>query len=752
MRNLLLLLFFLATLQLQAETFYLDASSGSDTNDGLSPATAWQNLQRLRSPSIPLSAGDTVLLKRGETWTAQLYIDYASVAGAPVVFSAYGDEADPLPIITSLDELPGSDVTANWTEVSPGIWSFRVNRTPGRLLLDGTEVLRARALPDLNQADNIGVTPKWFWNQPDSTLRIAEAQNPALAYEITGSLQFYSTLVVFGAHFVFENIDFQAGWGSSFGLIGSSNIVLKNCKFGRYGNSGLIGSGALTPGGYLESANITVDSNVFDSDFTFFYGLGTDRGCGDGVRFINDVNNSTVTNNTFKNWAHNAIELRGDIAGAGGVNDNLFADNTISAPDIPYAHPIGADGFEGKCQFNRFTRNDIKDCRTASQINGNNNTVDHNVVRKMRRSPSKTEASAHAFTTAVYGTNLVSHDNVFDHNLIYDTDESAFYIINFGYPEQVRNHKFRNNICVNTGLAPFGNFYPVGTQIYLDEEGVNTNTFENNLMFNGTSLDSYVYLAANGERLTVAEFEARDGDNGNTISSNLTGNPLFADPAADNFIIQDGSPAIDAGLDLGYTEDFNLLARNLGVSPDIGPFETRQALPSELGRFTLEQPDKQRVLLRWQTITESATDFFTVERQENTGPWRAIGTVTAAGYAITLRTYALTDDQAPLGQLNYRLRQTDLDGSFSYSPIRSIRLTGEALDLRMSSARTAELFLPTGLRAEQLAVSFFAIDGKQLPFRLQGSTLRFEEGLPAGIYLVVVSGPSGNQSFKVALP
>jgi hypothetical protein len=751
MRKLLFLLLMIST-QLQAESFYLDASGGNDANDGLSAATAWQNLQRLRSPFIPLSAGDTVLFKRGEIWAGtQLYIDYASVAGAPVIFSAYGDEADDLPVVTSMGELPGSDVAANWTEVSPGIWSFRVERTPGRLLLDGTEVLRARSLPDLNQSDNIGVTPKWYWNQPDSTLRIAEAQNPALAYEVTGSLQFYSALVVFGGHFVFENIDFQAGWGSSLGLIASNDIVIRNCKFGRYANSGLTVSGALTNTGYRQTFNITVDSSAFDSDFTFFYGLGSERGCGDGVKFINDVNNSTVTNSTFKNWAHNAIELRGDVAGAGGVNNNLFASNAISAPDIPYAHPIGADGFEAKCQFNRFTRNDIKDCRTASQINGNNNTVDHNVVRNMRRSPSKTEASAHAFTTAVYGTNLVSHDNVFDHNLIYDTDESAFYIINFGYPEQVRNHKFRNNICLNTGLAPYGNFYPVGTQIYLDEEGVNTNTFQNNLMYNEEGLASSVYLAANGETLTLAEFEATDGTNGNTISNNFVGNPLLANVASGNYRPLSGSPAIDAGLDLSYTEDFNQQDRNLGMAPDLGAVESGQALPSELGTFGLEQVDKRTVALRWETITETATDFFAVERSTESGRWQEVGTVEAAGYAREARSYNFTDDHTPIGQLNYRLRLVDLDGSYTYSPIRTIEIGGEAIELRMTGRRSAEMLLPTGSNAERMEVALFSSDGKQLPLQVRGTVLRFGEKLPTGIYLVVVSGVKGSRSYKVAL-
>ena len=49
-----------------AATYYVDASSGYDGNDGLAPESAWQSLNRITW--IALEAGDTVLLKRGDVW------------------------------------------------------------------------------------------------------------------------------------------------------------------------------------------------------------------------------------------------------------------------------------------------------------------------------------------------------------------------------------------------------------------------------------------------------------------------------------------------------------------------------------------------------------------------------------------------------------------------------------------------------------------------------------------------------------
>ena len=51
-----------------------------------------------------------------------------------------------------------------------------------------------------------------------------------------------------------------------------------------------------------------------------------------------------------------------------------------------------------------------------------------------------------------------------------------------------------------------------------------------------------------------------------------------------------------------------------------------------------------------------------------------IGTVLATGNSSTPRSYSLTDETLPAQatSLYYRLRQTDVDGTFTYSPVRSV--------------------------------------------------------------------------------
>lgn len=47
----------------QGITYYVDACTGSDTNDGLSPETAFYSLKAISA--LTLHAGDRVLLRRG---------------------------------------------------------------------------------------------------------------------------------------------------------------------------------------------------------------------------------------------------------------------------------------------------------------------------------------------------------------------------------------------------------------------------------------------------------------------------------------------------------------------------------------------------------------------------------------------------------------------------------------------------------------------------------------------------------------
>ena len=76
-------------------TYYVDATSGDNTKDGLSEANAWQTIAKVVGSAFV--AGDSILFKRGETWTGTaLTVTWSGALGNPITFGAYGSGAKPV--------------------------------------------------------------------------------------------------------------------------------------------------------------------------------------------------------------------------------------------------------------------------------------------------------------------------------------------------------------------------------------------------------------------------------------------------------------------------------------------------------------------------------------------------------------------------------------------------------------------------------------------------------------------------------
>lgn len=76
-------------------TYYVDGVSGSDSNNGTSTSTAWKTISKVNATA--LSAGDTVLFKRGQTFNnAALVADNPGSASSRVTYGSYGTGALPI--------------------------------------------------------------------------------------------------------------------------------------------------------------------------------------------------------------------------------------------------------------------------------------------------------------------------------------------------------------------------------------------------------------------------------------------------------------------------------------------------------------------------------------------------------------------------------------------------------------------------------------------------------------------------------
>lgn len=87
------------TLRTTPQPYYV-STSGNDANDGLSTITPWKSLAHVYQQCFrpyALIPGDSVLLKRGETWSGQLSTSWLlGSGGLPITFSSYGSGAKPV--------------------------------------------------------------------------------------------------------------------------------------------------------------------------------------------------------------------------------------------------------------------------------------------------------------------------------------------------------------------------------------------------------------------------------------------------------------------------------------------------------------------------------------------------------------------------------------------------------------------------------------------------------------------------------
>jgi hypothetical protein len=94
-------------------------------------------------------------------------------------------------------------------------------------------------------------------------------------------------------------------------------------------------------------------------------------------------------------------------------------------------------------------------------------------------------------------------------------------------------------------------------------------------------------------------------------------------------------------------------------------------LPIELLTFDLFV-EQDLVHVFWETASEINADYFEVQRSIDGKRWDNIGTIAAQGNSNSATHYAFTDDEPFEGRSYYRLRMVDVDGSFSFSPVKSV--------------------------------------------------------------------------------
>ncbi|GAB3590029.1 hypothetical protein GCM10027345_44460 [Hymenobacter daeguensis] len=165
-------------------------------------------------------------------------------------------------------------------------------------------------------------------------------------------------------------------------------------------------------------------------------------------------------------------------------------------------------------------------------------------------------------------------------------------------------------------------------------------------------------------------------------------------------------------------------------------------LPVELLAFTAAAQGNA-VALAWRTASEKSSARFEVERSTDGRAFARIGERAAQGTTTSPTDYAFLDNQAPgspsaQAPIYYRLRQVDLDGTATYSPVRVVTAGGK-VDLALYPNPAREAVAVTGLPAGAAVTVLDALGRTVAAATAEAdgtARLTLPTGLAAGVYAV----------------
>ncbi len=179
-------------------------------------------------------------------------------------------------------------------------------------------------------------------------------------------------------------------------------------------------------------------------------------------------------------------------------------------------------------------------------------------------------------------------------------------------------------------------------------------------------------------------------------------------------------------------------------------------LPVELVEFTAQAVKNADARLAWRTASEKNSDHFDVERSLDGAAFVKIGQVQGQGTTAAATAYALTDagiGPKARGPVYYRLKQVDRDGTFAYSPVRTVLFdktqTAVAFSIypNPNPAGASAMLDLTALPAGQYRLSLLDAVGRQVgEFEAAGGLTRGLDvrKLATGTYLLRLTGTAAN--------
>jgi len=238
----------------------------------------------------------------------------------------------------------------------------------------------------------------------------------------------------------------------------------------------------------------------------------------------------------------------------------------------------------------------------------------------------------------------------------------------------------------------------------------------------------------------VMEYSNAPSEEDGSLANNKNGTYRFITPSQVDIIPYDD----------GYYAEFEVTSFSEFWISSVPP---ANALPMVLGAFTVTN-NRNTALLQWLTYSESNTSQFVIERSTDGINYITVGTVAAGGNSADLKNYRFTDYHPEPGKNYYRIRLIDIDGKFSFSPVRIATFADNnfTVDIKPNPVTQGTVFIKSTANCNRIElrdgtgrlIRSVAVNGMQIQLPVQH--------VAKGLYFITVITDQGKKVEKLIIP
>ena len=203
-----------------------------------------------------------------------------------------------------------------------------------------------------------------------------------------------------------------------------------------------------------------------------------------------------------------------------------------------------------------------------------------------------------------------------------------------------------------------------------------------------------------------------------------------------------------ASITMSYTDHSNAACGGTNCSNGVPVVVPITPLPVTFSNVSITAKNKTTAIV-WNTYLETNNDYFTIERSADGRSFDAVGEIKGAGNSQTNLAYEYTDVKPYAGINFYRIKQTDYDGKYSYSDIKSVRHnTVGNLNI---TPRTTEGRLQVTTDIEAYSLDVYNVAGQQVKSFKSLSKDQYIsiDDLTTGLYFIKINHDGQVETTKI---